>query len=124
MVGFLDNRPVFKGHALPVTRRHVETLTELPDELLAPTGRDNPRMIAGYGRGSEAGVEASPSQCLLDEADLSAEHEQSFGLQPPGRHRPLDDIKIGDVAKRRTRLAQPPTGSRLHTLHVQHCETG
>ncbi len=36
VVGFLDNRPVFKGHVLLVTRRHVETLTELPDELLAP----------------------------------------------------------------------------------------
>ncbi|MBA2507711.1 MAG: HIT family protein [Nocardioidaceae bacterium] len=36
VVGFLDNRPVFKGHVLLVTRRPVETLTELPDELLAP----------------------------------------------------------------------------------------
>ncbi|MDQ3415753.1 MAG: HIT family protein [Actinomycetota bacterium] len=36
VVGFLDNRPVFKGHVLLVTRRHVETLTDLPDELLAP----------------------------------------------------------------------------------------
>ncbi|CAN5791637.1 hypothetical protein BH20ACT6_BH20ACT6_16740 [soil metagenome] len=36
VVGFLDSRPVFKGHVLLVTRRHVGALTELPDELLVP----------------------------------------------------------------------------------------
>ena len=36
VVGFLDHRPVFKGHVLLVPRRHVETLTELPDEMLTP----------------------------------------------------------------------------------------
>lgn len=34
VVGFLDVRPVFKGHVLLVPRRHVETLTELPDDLV------------------------------------------------------------------------------------------
>ena len=36
MVGFLDTRPVFKGHVLVVPRDHIPTLTEVPDELLAP----------------------------------------------------------------------------------------
>ncbi|WP_341359371.1 HIT family protein [Georgenia sp. M64] len=36
VVGFLDTRPVFKGHTLVVPRRHVVTLPDLPDELLAP----------------------------------------------------------------------------------------
>ena len=36
VVGFLDTRPVFKGHTLVVPRRHVMTLPDLPDELLAP----------------------------------------------------------------------------------------
>ena len=36
VVAFLDHRPVFKGHVLVVTRRHVDTLTELPDELVVP----------------------------------------------------------------------------------------
>jgi histidine triad (HIT) family protein len=36
VVGFLDIRPVFKGHVLLAPRTHVETLVELPDELLAP----------------------------------------------------------------------------------------
>ena len=35
-VGFLDARPVFKGHVLLVPRAHVVTLPDLPPELLAP----------------------------------------------------------------------------------------
>ena len=33
-VGFLDTRPVFKGHVLIVPRQHVVTLPELPAEQL------------------------------------------------------------------------------------------
>ena len=33
-VGFLDIRPVFKGHVLVVPRPHVAQLTDLPAELL------------------------------------------------------------------------------------------
>lgn len=29
---FLDHRPVFKGHTLFMTKRHVETFTELPSK--------------------------------------------------------------------------------------------
>lgn len=36
LVGFLDHRPVFKGHVLLVPRIHVETLPDLPAELRAP----------------------------------------------------------------------------------------
>ncbi len=36
MVGFLDHRPVFKGHTLVVPRRHVPTLTDLPAQLRDP----------------------------------------------------------------------------------------
>ena len=35
-VSFLDIRPVFKGHVLVVPRRHVDTLIDLPDDLLPP----------------------------------------------------------------------------------------
>ena len=35
-LGFLDARPVFKGHVLMVPREHVETLTDLPVELVGP----------------------------------------------------------------------------------------
>ena len=36
VVGFLDVRPVFKGHVLLVPRTHVDTLVDLPDELVVP----------------------------------------------------------------------------------------
>ena len=32
-VAFLDLRPLFPGHTLLVTRRHLETLEDLPDDL-------------------------------------------------------------------------------------------
>lgn len=33
-VGFLDTRPLFKGHVLVVPREHVQTLTDLPAAAL------------------------------------------------------------------------------------------
>ena len=36
VLGFLDYRPVFKGHVLVIPRVHVVTLPELPPDLLAP----------------------------------------------------------------------------------------
>jgi histidine triad (HIT) family protein len=33
-VGFLDTRPVFKGHVLVAPRAHVEQLTDLPADLI------------------------------------------------------------------------------------------
>jgi histidine triad (HIT) family protein len=35
-VAFLDHRPLFPGHTLVVPRRHVETLRDLPPELITP----------------------------------------------------------------------------------------
>jgi histidine triad (HIT) family protein len=35
-VGFLDARPVFKGHVLVVPRQHFVTLADLPAELVGP----------------------------------------------------------------------------------------
>ncbi|HVU51216.1 MAG TPA: HIT family protein [Polyangia bacterium] len=35
-VGFLDARPLFKGHVLVAPRAHVETLPDLPASELAP----------------------------------------------------------------------------------------
>lgn len=36
LLGFLDRRPLFKGHVLLVPREHVATLPELPAELRDP----------------------------------------------------------------------------------------
>ena len=35
-VAFLDHRPLFHGHTLLVPRQHVETLVDLPQELIGP----------------------------------------------------------------------------------------
>jgi len=43
-VGFLDRRPVFKGHVLLVPRTHVATLLELPDGLAAGLTRAAQRL--------------------------------------------------------------------------------
>lgn len=36
VLGFLDVRPVFKGHVLLVPKVHVDTLLDLPEELTVP----------------------------------------------------------------------------------------
>jgi histidine triad (HIT) family protein len=36
VVGFLDTRPVFKGHTLLVPRQHLDTLLDLPEDLMVP----------------------------------------------------------------------------------------
>ena len=36
VVGFLDRRPLFKGHVLLVPREHVVTLSDLPEPLIVP----------------------------------------------------------------------------------------
>ena len=36
VVAFLDHRPVFKGHVLICPTVHVETLLDLPDDLMQP----------------------------------------------------------------------------------------
>ena len=35
-VAFLDHRPLFHGHTLLVPRQHVETLGDLPEQLVGP----------------------------------------------------------------------------------------
>jgi histidine triad (HIT) family protein len=57
VVAFLDSRPLFPGHTLLVPKRHVETLGELPDYLLAPLF-GAARLLA---RAVEAGLEAEGS---------------------------------------------------------------
>jgi histidine triad (HIT) family protein len=46
VVAFLDTRPVFTGHTLVITRAHIPTFLQLPDELL-PRLFGDARTIAG-----------------------------------------------------------------------------
>jgi histidine triad (HIT) family protein len=56
-VGFLDNRPLFPGHTLLIPRAHIETLVDLPDEVL-PELFANARLLA---RAMEEGLGAEGS---------------------------------------------------------------
>jgi histidine triad (HIT) family protein len=50
-VGFLDHRPVFKGHVLLVPRVHVVTLPDLPAELRDPFLEAGQRLAAAMVEG-------------------------------------------------------------------------
>jgi len=56
-IAFLDHRPLIPGHCLLVPRQHVDTLLDLPDDLLAPVMSDV-RLLAGA---LEAGLGAAGS---------------------------------------------------------------
>lgn len=51
VVGFLDVRPVFKGHVLLVPRQHVATLPDLPEPLLVPLFSTAQRVAAALTSG-------------------------------------------------------------------------
>ena len=55
LVGFLDHRPLFKGHTLLVPREHVVTLPDLPARLREP-------FLAAGQRLASAMVEALGAQ--------------------------------------------------------------
>jgi histidine triad (HIT) family protein len=68
-VGFLDHRPVFKGHVLLVPRRHVVTLPDLPAELRDPFLEAGQRLAAamldGLGaQGSFVAINNTVSQSV------------------------------------------------------------
>ena len=69
VVGFLDARPVFKGHTLLVPREHVATLPDLPDHLrdpfLAAGQRLAAAMVEGLGaQGSFVAMNNTVSQSV------------------------------------------------------------
>jgi len=69
VMGFLDRRPVFKGHVLLVPREHVATLPDLPaalrDPFLAAAQRLAGAMVAGLGaEGSFVAMNNTVSQSV------------------------------------------------------------
>ncbi len=68
-LGFLDTRPVFKGHVLLVPKIHVETLVDLPAELLpvlmGAVQRVSGAVVSGLGsQGSFVAVNNVVSQSV------------------------------------------------------------
>jgi histidine triad (HIT) family protein len=55
VIAFLDHRPVFKGHVLVSPVRHVDTLVDLPTELLVPVFGMAQRVAAALGPALGAG---------------------------------------------------------------------
>ena len=53
-VSFLDHRPLFPGHTLLVPRLHIETLRDLPDELVGPFFAETQRLAAAVQDGMRA----------------------------------------------------------------------
>lgn len=49
VIGFLDHRPVFKGHVLVCPTSHVDTLLDLPAELMTPVLTAAQRVAAALG---------------------------------------------------------------------------
>lgn len=69
MLGFLDTRPVFKGHVLLVPREHLSTLPDLPAALRDPFLEAGQRlataMVDGLGaQGSFVAVNNTVSQSV------------------------------------------------------------
>ncbi len=50
VLAFLDHRPVFKGHVLVCPTRHVETLLDLPGELMEPLFTATRRIASAIGQ--------------------------------------------------------------------------
>ncbi len=49
MIAFLDHRPVFKGHVLIAPVRHVDTMLDLPVELMVPLLTTGQRIATALG---------------------------------------------------------------------------
>jgi histidine triad (HIT) family protein len=53
-LSFLDHRPLFPGHTLLVPRLHIETLRDLPDELIGPFFAEAQRLAGAVQDGMGA----------------------------------------------------------------------
>jgi histidine triad (HIT) family protein len=51
---FLDHRPLFPGHSLLITKRHIETLPDLPVALIQPVFADVQIMASAVQRAMNA----------------------------------------------------------------------
>ena len=106
-VGFLDTRPVFKGHTLLVPRTHVVTLPDLSPELrdgfLASAQRLATAMVDGLGaQGSFVAVNNTVSQSVPHLHCHVVPRTKGDGLRgffwPRTKY--ADDVEAGAYAER------------------------
>ena len=105
IVGFLDHRPLFKGHTLLVPRRHVVTLPDLPAELrdpfLAAGQRLAAAMVEGLGaQGSFVAINNTVSQSVAHLHLHVVPRTKGDGLRgffwPRTRYRPGESAEVAD----------------------------
>ena len=107
VVAFLDLRPVFKGHVLVIPRRHVDTLTDLPPDLLVPLFGATQRIAAAV----ETGLQADGSFVAINNVVSQSEPHLHVHVVPRRRkdglrgffwprQRYADDAERADYAAR------------------------
>lgn len=114
MVGFLDHRPVFKGHVLLVPRQHVVTLPDLPAELrdpfLAAGQRLATAVMTGLGaQGSFVAMNNTVSQSVAHLHLHVVPRTKGDGLR--GFFWPRTRYKDGEEAEFAERLVSALSGS-------------
>ena len=114
VLGFLDHRPVFKGHVLLVPREHVVTLPDLPARLRDPFLEAGQRlaaaMPAGLGaQGSFVAMNNTVSQSVAHLHLHVVPRTKGDGLRgffwPRTKYADTDE-QAGYAARLRTALAQ------------------
>ena len=115
LVGFLDHRPVFKGHVLLVTRRHLVTLPDLPAELRDPFLEAGQRlaaaMVDGLGaQGSFVAMNNTVSQSVAHLHLHVVPRTKGDGLR--GFFWPRTTYQDGEAAGYAERLRSALAGAR------------
>jgi histidine triad (HIT) family protein len=106
-VGFLDARPLFKGHVLVLPRAHHQTLADLPAELVGPLFAQVRRVSAALpaalgAQGSFVGLNNTVSQSVPHLHVHVVPRTRGDGLRGffwP-RHRYASDAEAADYARR------------------------
>ena len=107
VVGFLDARPVFKGHVLVIPRQHYDTLFDLPPSLLEPLFGAVQRIGAAIEAGLSAdgvfvGINNTVSQSVPHLHVHTVPRRRKDGLRGffwP-RQKYADEAEATDVAER------------------------
>jgi histidine triad (HIT) family protein len=108
-IAFLDHRPLFPGHVLLVPRPHVETLPELPADLIQPLFATAQKLCVAVERGMGAvgtfvAINNRVSQSVPHLHVHVVPRRPKDGLRgffwPRGKYRDLDEIESVRVSLR------------------------